>query len=169
MHIDALPDTPESKSPVGQRIRVPRKATGLALSRFVYNRKAALFAHLGRPPTTIERLLIERTIQIEWALRLIDFKLRIDLPVNELRALLRTVPSLESQYRQNLTALGWHSAPQNGGAHGLPCRFVENDLLHRDAPARRLGAGHSLGVEPRVKVARHPQKHRDGCRLSGPL
>ena len=87
-------------------IRMPRKFTSLTYSRFATSRRAALIEHLGRQPSTTERLLIEQTITLEWQQRLLNRRLHDDMPVAELRALLRTAPSLVTEIRMNLQALG---------------------------------------------------------------
>ena len=95
-----------SLSPIGKRVRMPRKASLYSRSRFTGNRRAALLEHLGYEPSVPQRLLVERVIAQEWALRMLDRKLRTDLSVNDLRGVLKSAAGLESQYRQNLKALG---------------------------------------------------------------
>jgi hypothetical protein len=75
--------------------------------RFRYNRRALLIEHLGRQPSPLERLIMERAIETEWKLIQSD-ALAADpaLSREEVREQLRIGLALERELRSGLQALG---------------------------------------------------------------
>jgi hypothetical protein len=96
------------------RLPAPDRATGIpyrprthnkrSRQRFERDRTAALIRHLGRAPSYPERILISRTVTLEWDLRRIDARLDAgeELSGHAMRARL----AAENRLRLDLQALG---------------------------------------------------------------
>jgi hypothetical protein len=78
-----------------------------ALYRFRLNRRALLVEHLGRQPSPLERLIMERVIETEWKLIQSDaMAADPSLSREEVREQLRIGLALERELRSGLQALG---------------------------------------------------------------
>ena len=91
------------------RLREPRVFNRRSRRRFEAERLLALAAHLGRPATYAERILIGRLLAIEWELRRLDARVEAgeELSGHALRARL----AAENRLRLDLQALGLKAAP----------------------------------------------------------
>jgi hypothetical protein len=102
-----------------ERIFEPQSFSRRTRIRFTARRRAALIAHLGRPVTYPERILISRLIANEWDLRRLDHRLDAGEELSGHAARLRL--ALENRLRLDLQALGLRP-PRHPSADGLLSR-----------------------------------------------
>ena len=90
-------------------LREPRVFNHRSRKRFSHERTLALVAHLGRPPSYTEKILISRCIANEWDLRKLDDRLDRGEELSGHAARLRL--ALENRLRLDLRELGFAPRP----------------------------------------------------------
>jgi hypothetical protein len=85
-------------------VYIPSRLNRRSRRRFALDRRRGLIAHLGREPTYPERLLIGRTIALEWLLMRLDARIENGQALTE--STFRSRVAAERRLRLDLTALG---------------------------------------------------------------
>jgi hypothetical protein len=103
----------------------PRRFNRVSRARFARERIRQLTAHLGRPPSYAERILLDRLVANEWDLRRLDRRLDQGEELSPSSGRLRL--ALENRLRLDLVALGLRPQPQPQMSLDEHLRMLERD------------------------------------------